>query len=140
MAERVGHRGDDVTLVLHGPAALGVCRQRVSDLEGDRPPMSGEDGTISVLIHGEIYNVRELGKRFTAAGHAGRTCSDVEAIVHAWDARGAEALHDLEGVFSLAVWDDRMRTLVLARDRLGVKPPYYALRPDGLIFASELAA
>src|SRR5439155_1524011 len=76
----------------------------------------------------------------TAAGHVLRTRSDTEPIVHAWEARGPDALDDLEGMFGLAVWNDATRTLVLARDRLGIKPVYYAVLPEGLVFASELKA
>jgi asparagine synthase (glutamine-hydrolysing) len=141
MAHRIVHRGpDDMGFVVRGPAALGVRRLRVIDLESGRQPMSGEDGTVWVAMDGEVYNYRELTGRLTSAGHVFRTRSDVEAVVHAWEARGADALDDLEGMFGLAVWNDATRTLVLARDRLGVKPLYYAVLPDGLVFASELKA
>ena len=141
MAHRIVHRGpDDAGFVVRGPAALGVRRLRIIDLESGRQPMTGENGTVWVAMDGEIYNYRELTGRLTSAGHVFRTRSDVEAVVHAWEARGVDALHDLEGVFGLAVWNDATRTLVLARDRLGVKPLYYAVLPDGLVFASELKA
>lgn len=141
MAQRIVHRGpDDASFVVRGPAALGVRQLRVIDFENARQPLSGEDGTVWVAIDGQIYNYRELTRRLTSAGHVFRTGSDVEAVVHAWEARGANALDDLEGMFALAVWNDATRTLVLARDRLGVKPLYYAVLPDGLVFASELKA
>jgi asparagine synthase (glutamine-hydrolysing) len=141
MAHRIVHRGpDDTGIVVRGPAALGVRRLRIVDLENGHQPMSGEDGTVWLAMDGEIYNYRELTARLTSAGHVFRTRSDVEAVVHAWEARGADALDDLEGVFGLAVWNDATRTLVLARDRVGVKPLYYAVLPDGLVFASELKA
>jgi len=141
MADRLAHRGpDDEGFVVRGPAALGVRRLRIIDLETGRQPMTGEDGTIWVAFNGEIYNYRELTTRLTSAGHVFRTRSDTEAIVHAWEARGPDALDDLEGMFGLAVWNDATRTLVLARDRLGIKPLYYAVLPDGLVFASELKA
>jgi asparagine synthase (glutamine-hydrolysing) len=141
MAQRIVHRGpDDTGIVVRGPAALGVRRLRIVDLENGRQPVSGEDGTVWLAMDGEIYNYRELTARLTSAGHVFRTRSDVEAVVHAWEARGADALDDLEGVFGLAVWNDATRTLVLARDRVGVKPLYYAVLPDGLVFASELKA
>jgi len=141
MAQRLMHRGpDDAGFVVRGPAALGVRRLRVIDLENGRQPMTGEDGSVWVAVNGEIYNYRELTRRLTSAGHVFKTRSDVEAIVHAWEARGADALSDLEGMFGLAVWNERTRTLVLARDRLGVKPLYYAVLPEGLVFASELKA
>ena len=141
MADRIAHRGpDDEGFVVRGPAALGVRRLRIIDLESGRQPMTGEDGALWVAFNGEIYNYRELTRRLTSAGHVFRTRSDTEAIVHAWEARGADALDDLEGMFGLAVWNDATRTLVLARDRLGIKPLYYAVLPDGLVFASELKA
>jgi asparagine synthase (glutamine-hydrolysing) len=141
MAHRIAHRGpDDAGFVVRGSVALGVRQLRTIDFDGGRQPMSGEDGAVWVAIDGQIYNYRELTTRLTSAGHVFRTRSDVEAVVHAWEARGANALDDLEGMFALAVWNDATRTLVLARDRLGVKPLYYALLPDGLVFASELKA
>jgi len=141
MANRITHRGpDDEGFVVRGPAALGVRRLRIIDLETGRQPMTGEDGTVWVAFNGEIYNYRELTTRLTSAGHVFRTRSDTETIVHAWEARGPDALDDLEGMFGLAVWNDATRTLVLARDRLGIKPLYYAVLPDGLVFASELKA
>jgi asparagine synthase (glutamine-hydrolysing) len=141
MAQRIVHRGpDDASFVVRGPAALGVRQLRVIDFENARQPLSGEDGTVWVAIDGQIYNYRELTRRLTSANHVFRTGSDVEAVVHAWEARGANALDDLEGMFALAVWNDATRTLVLARDRLGVKPLYYAVLPGGLVFASELKA
>ena len=141
MADRIAHRGpDDEGFVVRGPAALGVRRLRIIDLEAGRQPMTGEDATVWVAFNGEIYNYRELTTRLTSAGHVFRTRSDTEAIVHAWEARGVDALDDLEGMFGLAVWNDATRTLVLARDRLGIKPLYYAVLPDALVFASELKA
>src|SRR5436309_3502074 len=118
MADRVAHRGpDDEGFVVRGPAALGVRRLRIIDLETGRQPMTGEDGTVWVAFNGEIYNYRELTRRLTSAGHVFRTRSDTETIVHAWETRGPDALDDLEGMFGLAVWNDATRTLVLALDR-----------------------
>ena len=141
MADRLAHRGpDDESFVVRGPAALGVRRLRIIDLETGRQPMTGEDGTVWVAFNGEIYNYRELTARLTSAGHVFQTRSDTEVIVHTWEARGAAALDELEGMFGLAVWNDATHTLVLARDRLGIKPLYYALLPDAIVFASELKA
>ncbi len=102
--------------------------------------MTGEDGSTWAVLAGEIYNHRELANRLRATGHVFRTHSDTEAVVHVWEVRGRDALEDLEGVFGLAVWHETSQTLVLARDRLGVKPLYYALLPDQIVFASELKA
>jgi asparagine synthase (glutamine-hydrolysing) len=125
---------------VRGPAGLGIRRLRIIDLDTGRQPMTGEDGSTWVVMNGEIYNYRELRNRLSASGHVFRTRSDTEAVVHAWEIRGHDALDELEGMFGLAVWHDPSQTLVLARDRLGIKPLYYAVLPDQLVFASELKA
>jgi asparagine synthase (glutamine-hydrolysing) len=141
MADRLAHRGpDDAGFIVRGPAGLGIRRLEIIDLDTGRQPMTGEDGSTWVVFNGEIYNYRELTDRLKASGHVFRTRSDTEAIVHAWEVRGRDALEDLEGMFGLAVWHEPSQTLVLARDRLGVKPLYYALLPDQIVFASELKA
>jgi asparagine synthase (glutamine-hydrolysing) len=141
MADRLAHRGpDDAGFVVRGAAGLGIRRLKIIDLDTGRQPMTGEDGSTWVVFNGEIYNYRELTSRLSASGHVFRTRSDTEAIVHAWEVRGRDALEDLEGMFGLAVWHEPSQTLVLARDRLGVKPLYYALLPDQIVFASELKA
>ena len=141
MADRLAHRGpDEAGFVVRGPAALGIRRLKIIDLDTGRQPMTGEDRSTWVVLNGEIYNYRELTSRLTAQGHVFRTRSDTEAIVHAWEVRGRDALEDLEGMFGLAVWHEPSQTLVLARDRLGIKPLYYALLPDQIVFASELKA
>jgi asparagine synthase (glutamine-hydrolysing) len=141
MADRIAHRGpDDEGFVLRGRAGLGIRRLEIIDLKTGRQPMTGEDGSAWVVFNGEIYNYRELTRRLTAAGHRFATMSDTETIVHAWESRGADMLADLEGMFALAIWDERAGMLFLARDRLGIKPLYYARLPDQLVFASELKA
>ena len=141
MADRIAHRGpDDEGFALRGPAGLGIRRLEIIDLKTGHQPMTGEDGSAWVVFNGEIYNYRELSRSLAAAGHRFTTASDTETIVHAWESRGAGMLEDLEGMFALAVWDERARTLFLARDRLGVKPLYYAALADQLVFASELKA
>jgi asparagine synthase (glutamine-hydrolysing) len=141
MADRLIHRGpDEAGFAIRGPAGLGIRRLKIIDLDTGRQPMTGEDGSTWVVLNGEIYNYRELTDRLRASGHVFRTRSDTEAIVHAWEVRGPDALEDLEGMFGLAVWHEPSQTLVLARDRLGVKPLYYAVLPDQIVFASELKA
>ena len=141
MADRLAHRGpDEAGFVVRGPAGLGIRRLKIIDLDTGRQPMTGEDGSTWVVFNGEIYNYKELSNRLSASGHTFRTRSDTEAIVHAWEVRGRDALEDLEGMFGLAVWHEPSQSLVLARDRLGVKPLYYALLPDQIVFASELKA
>jgi len=141
MADRIVHRGpDDEGFVVRERAGLGMRRLKIIDLETGHQPMTGEDGTTWVVFNGEIYNYRELTRRLTAAGHRFTTTSDTETIVHAWESRGPSMLEDLEGMFAIAVFDERTDTLFLARDRLGIKPLYYATLPDQLVFASELKA
>ncbi len=141
MADRIAHRGpDDEGFVVRGRAGLGMRRLKIIDLETGRQPMTGEDGSTWVVFNGEIYNYRELTRRLTAAGHRFSTASDTETIVHAWESRGVGMLDDLEGMFALAVWHEGTETLFLARDRLGIKPLYYAALSDQLVFASELKA
>ncbi len=141
MADRLVHRGpDEHGSIVRGPAALGIRRLGTVDLSAGRQPITGEDGGTWVVFDGDVYNYRELTNRLAASGHVFRTRSDAEAIVHAWEVRGRDALEDLDGTFGLAVWQEPSQTLVLARDRLGVKPLYYAVLPDQLVFASELRA
>jgi asparagine synthase (glutamine-hydrolysing) len=141
MLDRLARRGPDETgSVIRGPAALGIRRLRTVDLDAGRQPVTGEDGRTWVVVDGEIYNYRERSNRLAASGHVIRTRSDAEPIVHTWEVRGRDGLEDLEGVFGLAVWQEPSETLVLARDRVGVKPLYYAVLPDQLVFASELRA
>jgi asparagine synthase (glutamine-hydrolysing) len=141
MADRLRHRGpDDDGFVIAGPAGLGMRRLKIIDLEGGHQPMAGETGRTWVVFNGEIYNYRELTAELRARGHRFTTQSDTEVIVHGFEEHGIAALDALEGMFALAVWDEPTRTLVLARDRAGIKPLYYALLPDQLVFASELKA
>jgi asparagine synthase (glutamine-hydrolysing) len=101
-------------------------------------PISNEDGNITVVFNGEIYNHHELRARLLAAGHRFSTRSDTETIVHAYEDRGVGCVEELRGMFGIALWDSRKQRLLLARDRVGIKPLYYWPTPDGLAFASEL--
>ena len=141
MLARLRHRGpDDEGAIVRGSAALGMRRLKIIDLETGRQPMTGEDEQTWVVFNGEIYNYRELTQQLRGAGHVFRTRSDTEVIVHGYEDRGIDVLRTLEGMFGLAIWDERARTLVLARDRVGIKPLYYAVLPDQLVFASEIKA
>jgi asparagine synthase (glutamine-hydrolysing) len=141
MNDRLTHRGpDDEGFFVQGPAGLAMRRLKIIDLATGHQPMTGEDRRVWVVFNGEIYNYRELTRTLAARGHAFATLSDTEVIVHGFEDRGVESITDLEGMFAFAVWDEPARTLVLARDRLGIKPLYYALLPDQLVFASELRA
>ena len=141
MNDRIAHRGpDDEGFLVQGPAGLGMRRLKIIDLTTGHQPMAGEEGRVSVVFNGEIYNYRELRENLGARGHAFTTRSDTEVIVHGYEERGLASVGDLEGMFAFAIWDAPARTLVLARDRLGIKPLYYAVLPDQIVFASELKA
>jgi asparagine synthase (glutamine-hydrolysing) len=133
------HRGpDDEGVHLEDGAALGMRRLSIIDLQRGHQPVSNEDRSVWVVFNGEIYNYRELRKELEGRGHRFRSSSDTETIVHLYEELGPGAVERLRGMFALAVWDGRQRQLLLARDRLGIKPLYYAERAGELVFASEL--
>jgi asparagine synthase (glutamine-hydrolysing) len=141
MNDRITHRGpDDGGVFVRGPAGLAMRRLKIIDLATGHQPMAGEEERVWVVFNGEIYNFQELRKALAARGHVFTTRSDTEVIVHGYEERGLASLGDLEGMFAIAIWDAPARTLVLARDRLGIKPLYYAVLPDQIVFASELKA
>ena len=128
MCDVITHRGpDDQGLLVDGPLAMGMRRLSIIDLAGGQQPISNEDGTISVIQNGEIYNFRELRAELERGGVAFRTTSDTEVIMALWERAGPAALARLRGMFALALWDDRRRALIVARDPFGIKPLYYAL-------------
>ena len=136
------HRGPDEG-GLHLEAGLGLGHRRLSiiDLSSGQQPLFNEDGSVVVVFNGEIYNFQELVPELTAKGHTFRTHSDTEVIVHAWEEWGEACVERFRGMFAFALWDRRQQTLFIVRDRLGVKPLFYAVLPDDtLIFASELKA
>ena len=140
MNESQHHRGPDETGTYFAPGvALGHKRLSIIDLKTGQQPLFNEDRSVVVVFNGEIYNYRELIPELTSLGHVFRTRSDTEVIVHAWEQWGEACVDRLRGMFAFAIWDERQQTLFLARDRLGVKPLYYAQLPDGLwLFGSEL--
>ncbi|HVS77832.1 MAG TPA: hypothetical protein VHE11_12925, partial [Steroidobacteraceae bacterium] len=142
MKARLVHRGpDDHGTYLADGVSLGHRRLSIVDLsEAGRQPLSNEDGTVWITFNGEIYNQRELRSRLEAKGHVFRSRTDTEAIVHAYEEYGLDFPRHLTGMFALAIWDAPRRRLVLARDRLGLKPLYYTLRDGRLRFASEIKA
>ncbi|KFI22379.1 XrtA/PEP-CTERM system amidotransferase [Nitrosococcus oceani] len=136
------HRGPDGGGI-HVEPGIGLAHRRLSiiDLSLGRQPLSNEDGTVWVTYNGEIYNFKELMAELSHRGHVFRTQCDTEVIVHAWEEWGEKCVHHFRGMFAFAIWDRKQETLFLARDRLGIKPLYYALLPNGqLIFGSELKA
>ena len=134
------HRGpDDDGYHVEPGVGLGFRRLSIIDLTTGHQPLYNEDNTVAVIFNGEIYNFQSLVTELTALGHTFRTRSDTEVIVHAWEAWGEQCVERFRGMFAFALWDRNREALFLARDRLGVKPLYYAVLPDGrLIFGSEL--
>jgi len=139
MTERLIHRGPDSEGRLERPyLALGIRRLKIIDLETGDQPLYNEAGDVSLVFNGEIYNYRELRQDLLERGHSFRTYSDGEVIAHLYEDRGPECLRALNGMFAIALWDDRRRRLLLARDRAGEKPLYYWAGADHLVFASEI--
>ena len=138
----ISHRGPDGDGFHFEPGVgLGHRRLAIIDLEGGKQPLYNEDHTVVVTYNGEIFNFMEIEAELLKRGHIFRTRSDTEVIVHAWEEWGVECLKRFNGMFAFAVWDRRSKTLFIARDRLGVKPLYYAELADGrIVFGSELKA
>jgi len=137
----IRHRGPDDEGVFVGPGVvLGHRRLSIIDVEHGHQPLHGRSPDTIIVINGEVYNYRELGSELRRSGSRFRTASDSEVVAHAYDAWGLDFLDRLDGMFALALWDGPRRRLILARDRMGEKPLYYALRDGLLIFASELTA
>jgi asparagine synthase (glutamine-hydrolysing) len=141
MCAALEHRGPDARGVTAlGRAGLGVQRLRIIDLATGDQPIFNEDGTIAVVLNGEIYNYRELRERLERAGHRFSTRTDTEVIVHLYEDHGVDCVRRLHGMFGLAIWDAGRGRLILARDRVGKKPLFYAHRGADISFASELNA
>ncbi|MDP1946756.1 MAG: asparagine synthase (glutamine-hydrolyzing) [Nitrospirota bacterium] len=141
MRDIFAYRGpDDAGLYLDGPVGLGQRRLSIIDLGGGHQPMSNEEGSLCIVFNGEIYNYRMLRQELIAKGYRFRTESDTEVILHLYAERGEACVHALNGMFAFAIWDKKRRQLFLARDRMGVKPLYYASAPGGFIFGSEIKA
>ena len=139
MCGAIRHRGpDDEGHRVTPDVALGMRRLRIIDVEGGDQPISNETGTVHVVFNGEIYNHRLLRGRLEATGHRFATQSDTEVLVHLYEEMGERLVHELRGMFAFAIWDDRRERLLLARDRLGIKPLSYWPRERGIAFASEL--
>lgn len=141
MLAALAHRGPDAVGVAAGDGwAIGARRLAVVDLVTGDQPVANESGTVHVVQNGEIYNYRELHRDLERAGHHLRSRGDTEVLAHLWEDLGVEMLAHLRGMFALAVVDERSRTLLLARDRVGKKPLYWWRRGSRLLFASELKA
>lgn len=139
MTSCLAHRGPDAQGLQVWPgAAIGHRRLSIIDLATGDQPIFNEDRTVAVILNGEIYNFQTLRQELEAHGHRFATRSDTEAIVHAYEEWGDRCVERLAGMFAFALWDDRRRRLLLARDRVGKKPLYYAQEGERLLFASEL--
>ena len=138
MCDVIKHRGPDSRgLFIDEGVGLGVQRLRIIDLETGDQPIFNEDHSIVVVHNGEIYNYKELSEELRSRGHSFSTHGDTEVIVHLYEDYGADCVHHLRGMFAFALWDSRRRILLLARDRIGKKPLFYAERDGELWFASE---
>src|SRR5262245_43178597 len=135
------HRGpDDRGVYLHGDIGLGMRRLSIIDLAGGHQPIANEDGTVWIVYNGEIYNHAAIADELKALGHRFTTRSDTEMVVHAYEAWGDACVERFNGMFAFAIHDQRRERVLLARDRIGIKPLYYALIDGRLLFASELKA
>lgn len=141
MLDTIVHRGpdDEGSIVLDG-VALGMRRLSIIDLEGGHQPIHNEDESAWIVFNGEIYNYRELRRELRSLGHETYTESDTEVALHAWEEWGDDFVLRLNGMFGLAIWDRRRQRLLLARDRVGIKPLHWVETPEGLLFASEIKA
>ena len=141
MGRVIVHRGpDDEGHHVDGPCAIGMRRLSIIDLAGGHQPLSNGDGTLWLVCNGEIYNYRELRRELEALGHRFKTASDSEVILHSYAQYGDEFIHRLNGMFGFALWDARRQRLIVARDRLGIKPIYLCRDARRLAFASEAKA
>ncbi len=141
MANAMAHRGpDDEGYYISGALGLGFRRLSIIDLEGGHQPMPDHEGSVWVVFNGEIYNFQELRTELAAYGHVFRTSSDTEVIVHGYKQWGIDVLDHLNGMFGLAIWDEKKQRLLLARDRMGIKMVYYKIESGCLYFGSEIRA
>jgi asparagine synthase (glutamine-hydrolysing) len=139
MLGALAHRGpDDEGVYVNGRVGLGNRRLSIIDLAGGRQPISNEDETVWIVCNGEIYNYRSLRQGLEQRGHCFRTNSDTEVIVHLYEELGERCLQPLNGMFAFAIWDAKAERLMLARDRIGQKPLFYAEQGNTLWFASEV--
>ncbi len=139
MCRAIHHRGPDDRGVWHeGRAAVGMTRLSIIDRAGGHQPMSNEDGDVIIVFNGEIYNHVELRRELEAAGHRFGTRADTEVIVHLYEEAGDACVERLRGMFAFAIWDARRQRLLVARDRLGIKPLHWTFQDGRLLFGSEI--
>jgi asparagine synthase (glutamine-hydrolysing) len=139
MCDVIRHRGpDDEGVWVDRGIGLGMRRLSIIDLSTGHQPIHNEDRSIWIVFNGEIYNFQALRAELEGCGHRFYTASDTEVIVHAYEQWGRDAIRRLRGMFGLALWDARLKTLLLARDRIGIKPLHFAAIDGRLYFASEI--
>src|ERR1700735_2557749 len=127
MLDTIRHRGpDDDEVYLAGQVGLGFRRLSIIDLNTGHQPISNEDGSVWIVFNGEIYNYKDLRETLRSQGHVFKTQTDTEVIVHLYEEFGERCVEKLRGMFAFAIWDNRRKVLFVARDRLGIKPLYYA--------------
>jgi asparagine synthase (glutamine-hydrolysing) len=142
MLDTLRHRGPDGqgTFSVPGHLSMGMTRLAIIDLITGDQPITNEDKSVQVILNGEIYNYKELRNDLVKCGHAFKTESDTEVIVHSYEKYGSDCVKYLNGMFAFALWDSKKKQLMLARDRLGIKPLFYAFHKNSILFASEINA
>lgn len=139
MMDTIPHRGPDGQGNYHwGPVGLGHRRLAIIDLQTGAQPIANEDNTVWIVFNGEIYNYPQLREELLKKGHKFRSTSDTEVIIHLYEEYGVESLSRLQGMFTFAIWDEKDQTLLVARDRVGIKPLYYTDTGKALLFGSEI--
>src|ERR1700687_3679391 len=137
----ISHRGpDDDRFYTDGAVGIGMRRLSFVDVAGGHQPISNEDGTLWIVFNGEIYNHLVLREQLIARGHRYGTHSDTETVIHLFEEYGSDCVQHLRGMFAFAIWNRNTKTPFIARDRLGIKPLYYKLTPERLLFGSEIKA
>lgn len=139
MTSLVSHRGpDDEGFFIHKNIGMGMRRLGIIDIPGGHQPIHNEDSSVQLVFNGEIYNFKELREQLIQKGHIFLTRSDTEIIVHLYEEEGKNCVKRLQGMFAFALWDKNKNELLLARDRIGIKPLHYIICNDRIIFASEI--
>ncbi|MDP7324500.1 MAG: asparagine synthase (glutamine-hydrolyzing), partial [Candidatus Woesearchaeota archaeon] len=141
MTDLLTHRGPDEQGTFNDKnISLGHRRLSIIDLKTGQQPMANEDETVWIVFNGEIYNYTDLKVELEKKGHTFRTNSDTETIIHGYEEYGVDIVKHLNGCFAFAIWDTPQKKLFIARDRLGIKPLYYTVVKNQIIFASEIKA
>ena len=139
MCDAMVHRGpNDAGYYVANDAVIGMRRLSIIDIDGGHQPVHNEDRTVWVVFNGQIYNFKSLRTSLERQGHCFYTDTDTEVIVHLYEQYGESCVDRMRGMFAFAIWDERQKTLLLARDRLGIKPLFYTIVDGRLAFGSEL--